>query len=96
MKKIFYVLILSIGIISCEKENIDNEFPNKSVPNKDTLEKNSSTTKYWTDITGRIEIIEVYDKVYSTDPTSSSNIDYISHTTKVPNGYVCIEEPLRY
>ncbi len=91
MKKFFFLTILTLGFISCEKDNIENEIHNEKIGNENFLEKSSaSNDKYWTDITGRIEIIETFDVVHSTDPVISSNINYIKHTTRIPEGYVCI------
>ncbi len=93
MKKIFFLLLLTIGVISCEKESLETEISleeiNQEEPQKAVLgplNENPPDVTY-TDESGRIEF--VISGIFVNTP-DVPNPNLLSGTAYVPEGYLCI------
>ncbi|GAA4276839.1 hypothetical protein [Aquimarina mytili] len=84
MKKTFFLVLLTIGIISCEKDNVEDSVTQENTDLvENSLSKNSNSPIIYTDASGRVEV-SVTGKLIQ----ERSNLE--SLTVYVPEGFVCI------
>ncbi|WP_282080175.1 hypothetical protein [Aquimarina algiphila] len=95
MKKIIFLLLIMVVVISCEKESTESfeESVEQDIDIESPSEILSKSTVYATDASGRVEIVYSDNTIVNSNLVSNPNL--LTGNTFVPDGYVCIGGSVR-